>query len=772
MATSKKVSPFNIERQEDGWDDWSDDDEDAEEQTALVDQEYGLPPPKMATSMAATNGRASSYSPNNSPSSLPTSPFRYLAIPVVALVLLFLLYGNGNSNGNGNGSSNYDEKPPKSHSSGNDVGASEGTTSPHLVVIGERHSGLPWMKSKLQECFPDAPVSTSLQRIGYFFQDEASFSSQHPTIVVHMTLNVYDWIEQMRTDPEYMPRHLVRRDTETGRVTPMEWREFLSTPWALEERPARDLPFENRTGHVCQMQFEYNRVMSCIEEEPPANRIDNPIYELQPNGTKYPSILELRAAKLRNHKAVGDWAAVEHLITLPYESVGDHLDDRVLQAIEETTGWERACTGTALAPILSLASDGDMTLELIDYLAEHVDWDAEALADYKPWGDAEIAKYEITHETTNNQFSEQPEQSDAPTEEEGTASNGESSGLDKGDNEWQGDDKNGDDEIDGDDEVSTNDGSATNETSPEEIGDDEEQGDVDDDDLKDDDDTTGESAVSKNEDDNDDEIAPEEIGDDEEQSDVDDDDLQGDDAIQESATSSNKGGDNETTSGEVGDDKEHEGVGDDFQGDATTNESSARNDTVLEEISDVDGEQGEEVNNDDETSSKESFATNGTIVEEIGDDEASTKESVAANETTVEEIGGDEASTQESVATNDTFPKETGDDVQQGGKGNEVLTAESVASNETAPEGTSGGHGSQGDNNDGELPTNEGNAINETFPEDFAGVNEQPTGSTESDKELDQNITNVEEGKSANAEGTRSQNNGSDEGDERRRKER
>ncbi len=302
--TAKKINPFYIAQQNDGWDDWSDnddDEDDEEEQLALVvDQEYGRPP----------NTGYSSQSPftNQSSPTIPSTSVRYLAAAVVTFVMLVLLLGKRNNN----------EETTSTSSSTSSLQQKSRQDIQHLAIIGERHSGLPWMESTLQECFPDATISTNLQRPGYFFQYEPI--SQHPTIVIHMTLNVYDWLEQMRLHPEYMPRHIQDRDSSTGRITLLLWREFLTTPWILDERPFRDLPFQDRAGKICQMEFEYHQVMSCMEDDTVVV-VDNPIYELKQDGTAIASILELRAAKIRNHQSVSQWTTFPKLITVRYETL-------------------------------------------------------------------------------------------------------------------------------------------------------------------------------------------------------------------------------------------------------------------------------------------------------------------------------------------------------------------------------------------------------------------------------------------------------------------
>ena len=90
----------------------------------------------------------------------------------------------------------------------------------------------------MKECYKEAHVTSSLQRLAYFFQDDQS-SQQHDAVVLHVTLNVFDWVENMRKSPRYAPNH----GTESK---PMEWKTFLEKEWTMK-RPDRDLKYQNST---------------------------------------------------------------------------------------------------------------------------------------------------------------------------------------------------------------------------------------------------------------------------------------------------------------------------------------------------------------------------------------------------------------------------------------------------------------------------------------------------------------------------------------------
>lgn len=400
------VNPFSIadDDGDDNWgDDWGDDydnynDDDGDEMDAeygeqsvgLVDRDhYGYSQNnnesrresfQIESSNHNRRRRNHSWSDSNSSNNNESKISSSIYLPVaIVLVLIFLSVSLSASDNDGNDNNNNNS--PKSLK---DVQSTQ-----HLVIIGERHSGVPWMLTKLNECYPNAYISTSLQRIGYFFQDDET-SQLHNSIVLHASLDIYDWLEQMRQQPEYMPRHVESVDSETGYITPLDWPTFLQTPWALEERPARDLPFQNHTGPVCQLEFSYDRVMSCVQDRKGFG-LDNPIYELQEDGSPFPSILELRAAKLYNHLAVSEWKTVRRVIPVQYHQLGsqDYFETAVLEKIEQVAPhFQRHCASKILPPSLSKTSE--MSLDFVQYINAHANWDAEALVGYEAWNEADI----------------------------------------------------------------------------------------------------------------------------------------------------------------------------------------------------------------------------------------------------------------------------------------------------------------------------------------------------------------------------------------------
>ena len=279
-----------------------------------------------------------------------------------------------------------------------------------IVVLGERHSGTAWMRERLRECFPHVEVSDHLQRMGYFFQDDETTArskaeesealptlhhSNTTTIVVHVTLNVYDWLEQMRMSPEYAPDHAGKHE-ELNHPVPLGWKEFLQKPWTTE-RPETDLKMINETGPICQMGFEYDEVVSCSNN---GTGIGDPMYELYENGQPFGSIIELRTAKLRNHHGVLEsWPSVQKMIQVSYESTAKDFKTKLLHEILEFTGWsaDLPCSGSVLPP--SLERSKDMTIEFVDFVGERADWETEKkVASYIQWTDEDMRSKKIRSE--------------------------------------------------------------------------------------------------------------------------------------------------------------------------------------------------------------------------------------------------------------------------------------------------------------------------------------------------------------------------------------
>ncbi|KAG7348141.1 hypothetical protein IV203_016846 [Nitzschia inconspicua] len=280
-----------------------------------------------------------------------------------------------------------------------------------LIILGERHSGTSWLQARLHECFPHAFILSSLQRPGFLFQDEPAKDEFHNSeaIVIHLTLNIYDWVEQMRMSPEYAPNHVgIHKE---GHVIPLPWDDFLSKPWTMD-RPERDFALRNITDSTCQFGFQYDQVVSCAEKPPGGP--DNPIYELNSfNGSPYDSILSLRAAKLRNHQTVQKWKIVKKFLTHSYEHIGKEFKSRVLNEIKDFTGWAALCSGDVLPP--SRERTASMSTQYVEYVTQNADWEAEGLVSYKPWTVSDIREKGIQKSSDDLKRMSSPPPTSVPT---------------------------------------------------------------------------------------------------------------------------------------------------------------------------------------------------------------------------------------------------------------------------------------------------------------------------------------------------------------------
>mmetsp|Transcript_5057 Transcript_5057/g.12920 ORF Transcript_5057/g.12920 Transcript_5057/m.12920 type:complete len:566 (+) Transcript_5057:91-1788(+) len=425
---SAKVNPFYI--QDDEEDLWDDDDDYDDEQVMLIsgsgsnnNRGYNAPGNFLKNGLSGTRLRAAPFGRQDGSQSYQDgrhgfdernrrhrAPLWKYGIVFLTVVMVVLFREDHQASTTGGDVSLIEKK------------IAEDNDEYRIVVLGERHSGTNWMRKRLRECFPHINVSTNLQRPGNFFQDDEEtarskyeqnlgsgddktspkMDDYRDIIVVHMTLNAYDWLEQMRLSPEYAPDH-TGTHKELGHVVPLGWEEFISKPWTME-RPPTDLPLANETGPVCKMGFQYHEVVSCSGSE---NGIGAPMYELQreKKGLPFKSIIDLRTAKLKNHNGVQEsWPSVKKMVQVKYETLAQDFKE-LLEQIQELTERDDAkdgengisnlpCNVNVLPP--SYDSSNEMTLEFVDYVTKFVDWEIEqSIASYVSWTESDIAAKSI-----------------------------------------------------------------------------------------------------------------------------------------------------------------------------------------------------------------------------------------------------------------------------------------------------------------------------------------------------------------------------------------
>ena len=121
-----------------------------------------------------------------------------------------------------------------------------------IHIIGERHSGVNLVEKELQRCFGHAIyVSSGLMRSAHWWQSPSIFAASNSSntdlwadieygIVVALFRNPYDWVEAMRLEPQHALEHY-----NIVEKKPLEWQEFLTTPWTVDRFKYKDLMTED-----------------------------------------------------------------------------------------------------------------------------------------------------------------------------------------------------------------------------------------------------------------------------------------------------------------------------------------------------------------------------------------------------------------------------------------------------------------------------------------------------------------------------------------------
>mmetsp|Transcript_28144 Transcript_28144/g.61310 ORF Transcript_28144/g.61310 Transcript_28144/m.61310 type:complete len:343 (+) Transcript_28144:119-1147(+) len=278
-----------------------------------------------------------------------------------------------------------DETLPATIISGtNPTNHREGTAKIKAIsILGERNSGTRWLYDHLNECFNHSvPIKRELVRYKHWFQDPTYNQSKilDDTLVVTIWRNVYEWVEAMRKTPHHASNHLW-----------LDWKVFVTRPWTTE-RVGGDLLLASETGRLCQEGFRYNEVVSCLKHPLPREYWQGrnhsyserqPFYELRNDGSgkPYNSVVDLRAAKIRNFLSTAEYDGVSALWILRYEDLIKEGTARLIKKLEAATGRRAKCT--------PFAAQGDrhrrqLDMKMIKWLMKHVDWETEALIGYYP----------------------------------------------------------------------------------------------------------------------------------------------------------------------------------------------------------------------------------------------------------------------------------------------------------------------------------------------------------------------------------------------------
>jgi len=276
-----------------------------------------------------------------------------------------------------------------------------------ISLLGERNSGTRWISNHLKECFSSSvKVEHRLVRHKHWFQHDIlpDIRILNRTLVIALFRNPIDWVDAMRRRPHHAPMHYQKH-----------WAEFVQIPWTLPKRPDLDVAFiehekrknKNSTKAFCHENFQPQQLMSCIKYPFPKkqdfkkylknNNMGNvmpsfsgnlPRYEFKENGQPYASILEMRAAKIKNFLSIKDWDWIMDVHVEQYERLLQKGTSHLIDYITSITGVSANCT-----PIPPQIRPKKQSLDpvYIEWMNHHVDWKTEQLIGYTPWGAEDAA---------------------------------------------------------------------------------------------------------------------------------------------------------------------------------------------------------------------------------------------------------------------------------------------------------------------------------------------------------------------------------------------
>lgn len=229
----------------------------------------------------------------------------------------------------------------------------------------------------------------SLSRYKHWFQyDDAKKIPKH-TLSIAMFRDPMTWTYAMKKVPHHASMHL-----------DLSWEEFVTKEWTMERLPKDEawydhqMKLNNQTGRICQERFHYHEIVSCLTRPYPEgyfgphrkHRFSNhqPFYEMRvndPKGRPYNNILEMRADKIRNFMESATYSNVEGFWHYQYESLLKTGTKELVEKIERATGLKRHPEKCKIYEPQDRRKRV-MPPEFIDYMTDHVDWEAEALVGY------------------------------------------------------------------------------------------------------------------------------------------------------------------------------------------------------------------------------------------------------------------------------------------------------------------------------------------------------------------------------------------------------
>ena len=248
--------------------------------------------------------------------------------------------------------------------------------------------------SHVSECFNySIPVSRTFTRYKHWFQYPNTTKYPHDTLVLAQFRNPYDWLLAMQHVPHHSPAHLRTNGATTdSRSAENDWNIFLSKAWTTN-RTGEDLKIVDKDNTICQEDFKYRDIVSCVLEPLPHTAYNytlrysehQPFYEMRNDGSgrPYDNIMEMRTDKIRNFLSVANYKGVADLWVLQYEYLVLKGTQHLIDRIEEWTGIPPRCQ--AKPPQLRKPKASRVLLpEMARYIRKHLNWTVEGWVGYEP----------------------------------------------------------------------------------------------------------------------------------------------------------------------------------------------------------------------------------------------------------------------------------------------------------------------------------------------------------------------------------------------------
>jgi hypothetical protein len=181
----------------------------------------------------------------------------------------------------------------------------------------------------------------------------------------------------------------------------LPWETFVTKEWTTErlfkdeEWMKHQMDMKNDTGRICQENFHYHEIVSCLTRPYPDGywgehrkhkfSQHQPFYEMRvndPEGKPYANILEMRADKIRNFVESATYTNVKGFWHYQYEGLLKTGTEELVAKIERATGLKRNAEKCKIYEPQDRRKR-KMDPKFVDYMMHHVDWEAEALVGYR-----------------------------------------------------------------------------------------------------------------------------------------------------------------------------------------------------------------------------------------------------------------------------------------------------------------------------------------------------------------------------------------------------